>query len=92
MTEQPGVLSQQGGNAPAVEVPKAALVPTTRMALVTMAALVCVAPLVSGVLGCVPNFHWEAVALVGVAAMWSWGAYRGCVSLARYLLGAGGRR
>ena len=73
---------------PTVPVPRAALLPVTVRALVTVVAVLCFAALVTPVLGCVASFAWETTALIGLTVVWGWFLCRLCLRIARWVLGA----
>jgi len=86
MPETPTPTLPPGVGHPTAPVPKAALLPATATALVVVAGLLCFAALVTPVLGCVPSFAGETIALLGLTAVWSWFLYRLCPRAARWVL------
>src|SRR5437660_1267145 len=66
MPETPTPTPPPGIGNPTAPVPKAALLPATVAALLTVLGVFCFAALLTPVLGCVPSFAWETTALLGV--------------------------
>ncbi len=89
MPETATPMPPTGVGNPTAPVPKAALLPATVTALLTMVGVLCFAALVTPVLGCVPSFAWETAALLGLAAVWGWFVYRFCLRVTRWVLGGG---
>lgn len=89
MPETATPMPPTGVGNPTAPVPKAALLPATVTALLTVASVLCFAALVTPVFGCVPSFAWEATALLGLTAVWGWFLYRLCLRTARWVLGGG---
>ena len=86
MPETPTPTPAPGVGSPTAPVPKAALLPATVTALLTVLGVLCFAALVTSVFGCVSSFAWEATALLGLAAVWGWFLYRLCLRTARWVL------
>lgn len=82
-TPTPGI-----GN-PTAPVPKAALLPSTVAALLTVGGALCFGALVTPILGCAPSFAWETAALLGLTTVWGWFLCRLCLRIARWVLGGG---
>lgn len=89
MPETPTLIPPPGIGNPTAPVPKAALLPATVTALLTVVGVLCFAALVTPVLGCVPSFAWEAAALLGLTAVWGRFLYGLCLRTARWVLGGG---
>jgi hypothetical protein len=87
MPETPTPTPAPGVGNPTAPVPKAALLPATVTALLTVLGVFCFAALVTSVFGCVSSFAWETTALLGLAAVWGWFLYRLCLRTARWVLG-----
>ena len=87
MPETPTPTPPPGIGNPTAPVPKAALLPATVTAFLTVLGVFCFAALLTPVLGCVPSFAWETTALLGLAAVWGWFLCRLCLRTARWVLG-----
>jgi hypothetical protein len=76
---------------PTAPVPKAALLPATVTALLTVVGVLCFVALITPALGCVASFAWETTALLGLTSVWGWFLCRLCLRTARWVLGGGTR-
>lgn len=87
MPEAPTPTPRPGIGTPTAAVPKAALLPATVNASLTLLGLLCFAALVTPVFGCLSSFAWETAALFGLAAVWAAFLSRLCLRTARWVLG-----